>query len=192
MGNLYQIEVPTIQGEITDLSKYRGKVLLIVNVASQCGFTPQYQDLRKLHENYHARGLRILAFPCNDFLGQEPGDNREILEFCEREYGVEFDVFGKIRILGEDCHPLYRFLQAAGLKAKTPSSIKSWVFKFFKLALKFFKGTGSSKPENVQWNFHKFIVGKEGSPVAHFSSAAPPLDPMVTAQIERALKGEGV
>ncbi len=108
---IYKFKMPDIHGDTHSLSEYRGKVLLIVNVASKCGYTPQYEALQKLYEKYREQGLVVLAFPANDFLKQEPGSDAEILEFCRRNYGVTFPVFSKIHVKGKKIHPLYRYLR---------------------------------------------------------------------------------
>lgn len=120
-GSLYELKVNSIDGKLIDLSQYKGKTLLIVNVASKCGYTPQYADLQKLHETYGKR-VTILGFPANNFRGQEPGTNAEIAEFCTKEYGVTFTMFEKISVIGDDQHPLY-----AWLKEKTGQE-PSWNF----------------------------------------------------------------
>lgn len=120
-GTLYDLKVNSIDGKLVDLSQYKGKTLLIVNVASKCGYTPQYADLQKLHEMY-GKKVTILGFPANNFRGQEPGTNAEIAEFCSKEYGVTFQMFEKISVIGDDQHPLY-----AWLKEKTGQE-PSWNF----------------------------------------------------------------
>ena len=120
-GTMYDLKVNSIDGKLVDLSQYKGKTLLIVNVASRCGYTPQYADLQKLHEMY-GKKVVILGFPANNFRGQEPGSNAEIAEFCSKEYGVTFQMFEKISVLGDDQHPLY-----AWLKEKTGQE-PSWNF----------------------------------------------------------------
>lgn len=116
-GSIYDFKIPALDGEIIDFSKYKGKKLLIVNTASKCGKTPQYADLQKLHEQYGDR-IIVLGFPANNFLWQEPGTNQDIAEFCERNYGVTFQMFEKISVKGKDKHPLYRWLEAK--TGKTP------------------------------------------------------------------------
>src|SRR6266404_6031475 len=108
--SIYDFKVTTIDGQKVDLAKYKGKVLLIVNVASECGYTDQYKAMQALHAKYAKQGLAILAFPCNDFGGQEPGDEAKVKEFAKKTYGVEFDLFSKVKILGKDAAPLYRYL----------------------------------------------------------------------------------
>lgn len=142
-----------------NLDTYKGKVLLIVNVASKCGFTPQYEGLEKLYEKFKDRGFEILAFPCNDFGEQEPGTNEEIKTFCTSKYGVKFQIFDKIKILGDDQLPLYSSLT----------------------------GSGSVEPGDVKWNFEKFLIDKDGNLVARFRSKVTPLDDAITAAIEKQL-----
>ena len=177
----------TLEGREVTLSAYRGKVLLVVNVASRCGFTPQYRGLQFLHEKYMDRGFCILGFPCNDFLNQEPGSPAEILDFCESNYGIGFALFEKIRIRGGEAHPLYRILESCGLTSVSPGGIRSKLFKVFK-SLMFWRREGRA-PESgeVQWNFHKFLIDKKGFPVRHFASDCEPLDANLLACIEREL-----
>ena len=165
--------------------QYRGCVLLIVNLASKCGFTPQYESLQKLQDRYRNQEFKILGFPCNDFKDQEPGSEEEIREFCKSRYRVDFDLFAKIQILGADCHPLYRALQGANLALEADAGIKSALFKIFKAAW-FRLSRGEALPDNgVQWNFHKFLVGRDGRPVAHFASETDPLDPAIISRIDK-------
>lgn len=142
--------------EAVPLCQYRGKVLLVVNTASKCGFTPQYEGLEALYRRYQDRGLVILGFPSNDFGGQEPGPDAEIARFCQVNYGVSFPMFAKTAVVGPSASPLYRDLAAQS--GKRP-----------------------------QWNFHKYLVGRDGAVVASFDSAVPPRDVRITAQIERLL-----
>jgi len=133
--SIYNIEVENMKGEKFKLEKYKGYTLLIVNTASKCGFTPQFEDLEELHKKYYDKGLRILGFTCNQFLRQDPGSNEEILEFCSLNYGVTFEMFKKISVKGKDIAPLYAYLVT-----NTPE--------------------GTNK--KVKWNFEKFLVNKEG------------------------------
>lgn len=159
-SSVLDFTLPTIAGADKRLADYRGQVLLVVNVASKCGYTPQYAPLEKLFETYRDRGLRILAFPANNFGAQEPGSNAEIQQFCESTYGVKFDLFSKISVKGEDIHPLYRWLT-----------------------------TASPFPGEITWNFNKFLVDRGGRVVARFPSKVDPLDPALTAKIEELLAG---
>ncbi len=152
------IAVKTIDGKEKQLSDYSGNVLLIVNVASYCGYTPQYDGLEKLNQQYRDAGLRILAFPCNDFGAQEPGSNAEIVEFCTTNYGVNFELFDKVHAKGSEQHPLYAQLTSA------------------------VEPTG-----DVAWNFEKFLVSKQGEVVARFKSGVKPDSPELIAAIEKEL-----
>ena len=162
-ASIYAIPLEAIEGEATSLEAYRGRVLLVVNVASKCGFTPQYEGLQALYERFHAQGLEVLGFPANDFMGQEPGSNAEILEFCNTNYGVGFPLFAKIHVKGEEQHPLFRYLTAGG-------------------------GDPALAGE-VSWNFNKFLVDREGRLIARFGSRTGPLDEELLAAVEKALAG---
>ncbi|WP_248925678.1 glutathione peroxidase [Paenibacillus hamazuiensis] len=152
--SIYDIEVKTAEGQPKSLWDFEGQVLLIVNVASKCGFTNQYEGLEQLYRTYKDRGFRILAFPCNDFGGQEPGTLEEIKEFCSLNYGVTFELFDKVRILGEDKHPLYAYL------------------------------TEHAEPAgDVQWNFEKFLIGKDGAIAGRYSSKVTPDDEQLVKDI---------
>lgn len=147
-----------ISGKPVDLAKYQGKVVLMVNVASECGYTPQYAGLEDLYKKYAAKGLSILGFPSNDFGAQEPGTNVEIAEFCKRNYGVEFDMFSKIVVRGQGQAPLYKYL------------------------------TGHPKFRGeVDWNFEKFLIGRNGEVIARFKSEVEPLSGTMVKAIETAL-----
>jgi len=146
------------------LESFRGKVLLLVNVASKCGFTGQYEGLEKLQKKYESEGFSVLAFPANDFLGQEPGTNEEIVTFCRMSYGVTFPVFAKISVIGAEQHPLYRFLTN---EATNPG----------------FAG-------KISWNFNKFLVDRTGKVVARYGSRTVPEDAQLIADLEKALKAE--
>jgi glutathione peroxidase len=156
--SVHEFAAVTIDGVEKPLSEFRGRVLLIVNTASRCGFTSQYESLESLYERYHARGLEILAFPSNDFMGQEPGSNAEIKEFCALKYKTTFPLFAKIRVKGKDAHPLYRFLTR-----------------------------DSGFPGAISWNFNKFLVDADGRVVARFGSPTDPLSKEVVAKIESIL-----
>lgn len=151
----------SIDGEDVDLARYQGKVVMFVNVASKCGNTPQYKLLQQLHEKYHEQGLAILGFPANDFGKQEPGSNEQIAEFCEKNYGVTFDMFAKITVTGEEKHPLYQYL--------TDSQ------------------TNPDSPGEVSWNFEKFLLGRDGKIIARFKPGTKPDAPEVISAIEEAL-----
>ncbi len=157
LGALYTIQAQTIDGEKVSLDSYRGKVLLIVNVASRCGFTSQYAGLQELYEKYKGRGLVVLGFPSNDFGGQEPGTESEIKAFCTNSYGVSFPMFSKVTVLGPTKHPLYRLLTAQ---------------------------TGGA---DVRWNFEKFLIDPAGGVVARFGSSTTPTDQALVSALEKAL-----
>ena len=143
MGELYNISVKDIDMNLVDLSSYEGKTLLIVNVASKCGFTPQYKDLQNLYEKYQDQGLEVLGFPCNQFGAQEPGTNEEVKSFCDVNYNVSFKMFNKIDVNGSDASPLFKFL-----KHESP---------------------GIMGTEAIKWNFTKFLVNKDGQVIKRFS-----------------------
>ncbi|WP_250464729.1 glutathione peroxidase [Microbulbifer litoralis] len=159
MSDLYSIPVKTQDGRETTLEEYRGKVLLAVNTASKCGFTPQYKGLEALHEKYRDRGLVILGFPCNQFGKQEPGSDDEIREFCELNFGVSFPLFAKLDVNGPDAHPLF-----VELKRQAPGIL----------------GT-----EGIKWNFTKFLVNRDGQVVERFAPKDKPED--LAAEIESLL-----
>ncbi|MBN2894362.1 MAG: glutathione peroxidase [Campylobacterales bacterium] len=146
--SLYTIPVTTITHEETTLEAYKGQVMLIVNVASQCGFTPQYDALEALYQRYKARGFVVLGFPCNQFGSQEPGSEEEIVQFCRVNFGVSFPMFAKIDVNGPNTHPLYQYLK------KEQSGIL---------------GT-----ESIKWNFTKFLIDRDGKVIARFASATSP------------------
>jgi glutathione peroxidase len=155
----YDFSAKTIDGVERPLSQYRGHPLLIVNVASKCGFTPQYAGLEALYRKYHDRGLEILGFPCDQFGHQEPGTEAEIKDFCSLTYGVSFPMFEKIKVNGEDSHPLYKYL-----KMERPG----------------FLGL-----QGIKWNFTKFLVGKDGVPIKRYAPTDKPenLEPDVEAAL---------
>lgn len=158
---IYPFQVTTIDGQKIDLAKYKGKVVMIVNVASECGYTDQYKALQALHAKYAKEGLAILAFPCNDFGGQEPGNEETIKKFARKNYGVEFDLFSKIAILGKDAAPLYKFLTS--------------------------KEASPGKADDVKWNFEKFIIGRDGRIVARLAADTEPDAPDVLALLRQEL-----
>lgn len=157
-GRVHQFTLKTIDGKERSLADYKGKALLLVNVASECGLTPQYEGLENLQKKYGARGLRVLGFPANEFGAQEPGSNAQILQFCKARFGVTFDMFEKIVVKGEGLHPLYRFLT-----------------------------TESGFDGEIEWNFGKFLVDRDGTVVARFSPEEAPESKTVEAAIERLL-----
>ncbi len=186
--SLYSINVKTIFGEEQALSQYNGKVLLIVNVASQCGFTGQYSALQKLYERYENQGFCILAFPSNDFGRQEPGEDGEIREFCERKFGVSFHLFSKIRVLGSKQSPLYKYLQESELVVVEKKGLMAFLMKFITSLILKFRGDVSPKPNDVKWNFHKFLIDRKGFPVARFSSEIEPDSPLLIKKLEEELQ----
>ena len=161
-GDALDFQVETIEGKQVDLTSYRGKVVLVVNVASRCGLTPQYTGLQGLYEKYQDDGLVILGFPCNQFAGQEPGSNREILEFCTAKYDVTFPMFSKVDVNGENATPLYKYLTSQDVKPA---------------------GTG-----DISWNFEKFLIDRQGKLVHRFSPRTKPTDAEVVGAIEATLK----
>ncbi len=173
MSSVYDFTVKTIDGKSTTLADYRGKLLLIVNVASKCGLTPQYEGLEKLYEKYQDKGLVILGFPSNQFYQQEPGSDAEIQEFCSLNYGVKFPLFSKIDVNGPSAHPLYQFLRAEQ-PGEAPSAEQLANDKLYKFL-------AESLPENLQggaipWNFTKFLVGRDGAVLKRFQPTALPDD----------------
>jgi len=158
-ASLYDIPLKDIDGKGTSLKEHRGKVLLIVNVASQCGLTPQYSALETIHEKYKDKGFSVLAFPCNQFNGQEPGTNEEIKQFCSSKYHVTFPIFDKLEVNGQGRHPLYVALA----------------------------GKDSPFPGDIKWNFGKFLIGRDGKILKRFEPRTKPDSPEVTQAIESAL-----
>jgi glutathione peroxidase len=188
MKNLYTYEVKAITGETISLSKYQGRVLLIINVASECGYTPQYEGLQKLFEQYQDRGLSILAFPCNDFGAQEPDDDGKIKSFCQNKFNVTFDLFSKVSVLGPQKLDLYQYLYDCGLKHEGGGGLRSLIFGSVKWMLYRLKGKYVPGNNEAQWNFHKFLIGKNGIPVASFLSEVAPNSSILTLQLEEELK----
>ncbi|MEI7837900.1 MAG: glutathione peroxidase [Planctomycetota bacterium] len=162
VNSIYEFNVSRIDGTATNLTEYKGKVLLIVNVASRCGFTGQYAGLQKLYSTYRDRGLVVVGFPANDFLGQEPGSNKEIAEFCSMKYHVTFPMFEKIVVTGGEMHPLYKYLTG--------------------------KTTNPEFSGRITWNFNKFLVGRDGRILARFGSRTEPEHKDVIAAVEKALE----
>jgi glutathione peroxidase len=158
--SVHDFKVKNIKGDDVDLSSYKGKVLLIVNVASKCGATPQYDPLQALYQKYADKGLVVLGFPANNFGGQEPGSNEEIAEFCTSNYSVEFPMFSKVSVKGDDKAPLFTYLTAA---------------------------ENPDKQGDIGWNFEKFLVGKDGKLIRRFATRVKPDDATVVAAIEEAL-----
>jgi glutathione peroxidase len=175
---LQDIPIKRIDGAPSTLGDWGGKVLLVVNVASRCGLTPQYAGLEKLYEARRSQGLEVLGFPANDFGAQEPGTEAEISEFCSLTYDVKFPLFSKISVLGADQHPLY-----AGLTAAQPAAIGDGPFR------ERLKGHGisSANPVDVLWNFEKFLVGRDGKVLARFAPDVTADDPRLVEAIDQAL-----
>ena len=159
--SVYDFTVETIDGEEISLDKYKGKTILIVNVASKCGFTPQYEGLQELYEKYKDKDFYVLGFPCNQFGNQEPGSEEDIKEFCSTNFDVNFPMFSKIEVNGDDAHPLYKFLKE--------------------------KASGTLGTKSIKWNFTKFLIDKEGNIVDRYGSAKTPkeLDPIVAKYVEK-------
>lgn len=181
MANIYDIPVNKITGEGTSLAAYRGKALLIVNTASKCGLTPQYDALEKLYARHKSDGLEVLGFPANDFKGQEPGSNEEIATFCKGSFGVTFPMFEKIAVTGSDTHPLYR-----ELIAERPEATASEPGAFRKKLAGY--GIEANPAPGILWNFEKFVVDRNGGIVERFSPEVVPDDPIVIAAIQSALR----
>ena len=179
-ANIYDIPVKTISGEETSLGAYKGEVLLVVNVASKCGLTPQYEGLEKLYEEYKPKGLVVAGFPANDFKAQEPGTNEEIQTFCTTNFGVKFPLFDKITVVGEQKHPLYAALIAAKPHAVSVTEVP-WREK-----LKGYGIEANAEPE-LQWNFEKFLVSRSGEVVERFAPDTAPDAPALVAAIEAEL-----
>jgi len=158
-GGIYDLTVKDIDGKDVALSSYKGKVLLVVNVASKCGLTPQYKGLESLQEKYKDKGFTVLGFPCNQFNGQEPGTNEEIKQFCSTKYNVTFPMFDKIEVNGSNRHPLYSMLA----------------------------GKDATYPGDIKWNFGKFLISKDGKVLKRFEPKTTPDSPEVVAAIEAAL-----
>ena len=180
MSAIYNFSVTKIDGKPATLGDYKGKVLLIVNVASKCGLTPQYDALEKMYEQYHERGLEILGFPANEFGAQEPGTNTEIQEFCRSNFGIKFPMFQKIVVKGAGVHPLYKFLTSEKPAAVLPAG-PSFEEKL--------AGHGIKREikSEILWNFEKFLVDRKGNVVQRFSPDMTPDDATVTKAIEAAL-----
>ncbi len=178
--SVLEIPVQKITGEDTSLSEFKGKVLLVVNVASKCGLTPQYEGLEKLYEQYRGQGLVIAGFPANNFKSQEPGTNEEIQSFCTSNFGVRFPMFSKINVVGAEKHPLYAALIAAQPKAVSLAEVP------FREKLKGYGIETNPDPE-VLWNFEKFLVSREGEVVKRFAPDTAPDAPELVAAIEAEL-----
>lgn len=159
MSAFHDLNLHTLNGQDLPLAPYKGQLVLVVNVASKCGLTPQYAALESLYQQYRDRGLTVIGLPCNQFAAQEPGSEEEIREFCSLNYGVTFPLTSKIEVNGPGRHPLYRLLA----------------------------GEGAEFPGDITWNFEKFLVGSDGRVLARFSPRTTPDDPAVIQAIEKAL-----
>ncbi|MCU4412886.1 glutathione peroxidase [Acinetobacter sp. WU_MDCI_Axc73] len=159
MTSLYQFEAELLEGDIKSLADYEGKVLLIVNTASKCGFTPQFAGLEKVYEKYKDRGFEVLGFPCNQFGGQDPGSNDEIGAFCQRNYGVNFPMFAKVDVKGPEAHAIFRYLTR--------------------------EAKGILGSESIKWNFTKFLVSKDGKVLNRYAPTTKPES--IEEDIEKAL-----
>jgi glutathione peroxidase len=179
MADLDTIELTRIDGAADTLAQHKGKVLLVVNVASKCGLTPQYEGLEKLYETYKDKGFEVLGFPANDFGAQEPGTHEEIEEFCKLNYGVSFPLYAKAPVTGPDKQPLY-----AALVEAVPTKLGD--VEGMKERFKGYGMTPNDDPE-VLWNFEKFLIGKDGSVVGRFAPAMTPEDPALVSAIEAEL-----
>lgn len=160
-ANVYEFNAKSLDGKDISLDQYKGEVLLIVNTASQCGFTPQYAGLEDLHKKFAEQGLRVLGFPCNQFGAQEPGAAPEIGSFCQKNYGVDFQMFDKVDVNGNDAHPLYKYLTSSA--------------------------PGVLGTENIKWNFTKFLVDRQGKVFKRYAPNVEPKD--MSKDIEQLLKG---
>jgi glutathione peroxidase len=177
---IYDFEVKKIDGTKSSLKEYEGKVLLIVNVASKCGLTGQYEGLENLFEKYQDKGFVVLGFPANEFLGQEPGTNQEIQEFCRTKFGIKFPMHEKIIVKGKGQHPLYEYLTTT----KKESTLKPNGTLVERLLAKNLLG----ESHDIKWNFEKFLIGKKGEILERFSPELDPKDPLITKAIEKALE----
>lgn len=164
MTTIHDFQLKTIDGQTKSLADYRGKVLLVVNVASRCGLTPQYTALESMYQEYKEDGFEVLGFPCNDFAGQEPASEADIKTFCSTQYDVTFPLFAKVKVLGAQKEPLYDFLTKEATKPDGPG--------------------------DISWNFAKFVIGKDGKIVARFGPKVAPDDADVAEAIERALSAD--
>lgn len=179
-NNIYGFQLEDINGKPTSLEQYKGKALLIVNVASACGLTPQYEGLEALYEKYQAQGLEILGFPANEFAGQEPGTNAEIKDFCTMKFGIKFPMFAKIAVKGEKQHLLYKYLTTS-----QPQTTKNPASNFEQQLLEY--GEKRDNPIDVLWNFEKFLIARDGTVIGRFAPDMAPNDSILVTAIESAL-----
>jgi glutathione peroxidase len=177
--SVYDIAVNTIDGKETTLADYKGKTLLIVNVASKCGLTPQYEGLQKLYTDYKDKGVEVLGFPANNYLGQEPGGEDEIKDFCSTNYNVTFPMFSKLSTKGDDQHPLYKYLT----ETKPDTDVNDGGLEEKLKGFNQFRST----PSEVLWNFEKFLVSKDGEIAARFAPDVAPNDERLLAKLDAEL-----
>ena len=185
-SGIYDITVKDMDGSDVSLANYKGKVLLIVNVASKCGLTPQYEGLEALYQKYKDQGLEILGFPCNQFLGQEPGTNEEIQSFCSLNYNVTFPLFDKIDVNGEAESPLYTYLKEQAPFKGYPEGAEEFAAQLDEIHQK--TGTGFDQGDAIRWNFGKFLVSKDGMTILRFEPMVTP--DMMEGAIEELLAGK--
>ena len=181
---IYDITVKDIDGSDVSLANYKGKVLLIVNVASKCGLTPQYEGLEALYRKYKDQGFEILAFPCNQFLGQEPGTNEEIQSFCSLTYNVTFPLFDKIDVNGENESPLYTYLKEQAPFKGYPEGTEEFAAMLDEIHQK--TETGFDQGDAIRWNFGKFLISKDGKTILRFEPMVAPTE--LEEEIQRLLK----
>jgi glutathione peroxidase len=177
-ASLYDISLKTIDGTGGSLAAYKGKVLLVVNVASKCGLTPQYTGLESLYQSKRAQGLEVLGFPANNFAGQEPGSDAEISNFCSTTYDVHFPLFSKVSVVGQDQHPIYAKLTAAQPKAIGDGPFRERLKRY---------GVPAGNPADVLWNFEKFLIDRKGNVVARFAPDVDADDPRLIAAVDAEL-----
>lgn len=182
MDSLLDIPVKGLDGRQTTLNDFRGKVMLVVNVASKCGLTPQYEGLEKLYEDKRDQGFVVLAFPANDFKGQEPGTDAEIVAFCTSTYDVQFPVFSKISVKGDEKHPLYRALTNAASSAIGEGPMRERLKGY---------GIETGDTGEILWNFEKFLIGRNGKVAARFAPDVTADDPRLVSSIEKELARAG-
>lgn len=183
--SLYDLPIHRITGESTSLADFQGKVLMIVNVASKCGLTPQYEGLEKLYQIYKTRGFEILGFPANDFAGQEPLSNSEIQNFCSTSFSVTFPLFAKIAVTGPDAHPLYKFFTEVQPSAQiNDPGFRANLDSFLATTG---PGIATNPDPGILWNFEKFLIDRNGEVIARFAPDMLPEDPRITQAIEAAL-----
>lgn len=179
--NIYEYAVTQMNGKNTTLADYKGQVMLIVNTASQCGLTPQYEGLEALYKEYKSQGLQVLGFPANEFLAQEPGSNAEIQEFCKMKFGIDFPMFEKVIVKGDGQHPLFHYLTTTHpqITMKPDGTLMEKLGAANLL---------NGKPEDIKWNFEKFLISRKGEIVGRFSPEIAPQDPTLVSAIKKELE----